>query len=130
VKISKQSKREAKLLFRSCLVNGLLDEGRVRQIVRQVIAQKPRGYFAMLSHFKRLVRLDVNRHTVRVESAVPLSPPLRADIQQNLTHAYGAGLEFSFAPNTALIGGVRVKIGSDVYDGSVQARLDVLAESF
>ena len=31
MKINKQAKREAKQLFRFCLVNGLLDENRVRQ---------------------------------------------------------------------------------------------------
>jgi len=29
-----------------------------------------------------------------------------------------------------LIGGLRIKVGSDVYDGSIQARLNRLAESF
>jgi len=29
-----------------------------------------------------------------------------------------------------LIGGIRIKVGSDVYDGSIQARLNTLAESF
>ena len=35
-----------------------------------------------------------------------------------------------FAQNPALIGGMRIKVGSDVYDGSVQARLAALQESF
>jgi F-type H+-transporting ATPase subunit delta len=55
---------------------------------------------------------------------------LQTSIQANLTRLYGAGLNFSFAQNTALIGGLRIKVGSDVYDGSVQARLAALAESF
>ena len=36
----------------------------------------------------------------------------------------------TFDQNPALIGGLRVKVGSDVYDGSIQARLKALAESF
>jgi F-type H+-transporting ATPase subunit delta len=36
----------------------------------------------------------------------------------------------SFAENPALIGGMRVKIGSDVYDGSVRAALEALEERF
>ena len=130
MKISKQAKREAKQLFRSCLADGLLDEGRVRQVVRQVIAQKPRGYFGMLSHFQRLVSLDVHRRAARVESAVPLGADLQTAFQASLGRLYGSGLAFDFRHNAALIGGVRIKVGSDVYDGSVQARLDALAESF
>jgi F0F1-type ATP synthase delta subunit len=29
-----------------------------------------------------------------------------------------------------LIGGLRIRVGSDVYDGSIQARLKALEESF
>ena len=68
VKISKQARRDAKELFHACRVNGVLDEAKVRQVVQQVIAAKPRGYFAILSHFQRLVKLDLDRRTARVES--------------------------------------------------------------
>jgi F-type H+-transporting ATPase subunit delta len=130
MKISKQARREAKELFRVCLANGLLDENRVRQAVQAVIAQKPRGFVAILSHFQRLVKLDLNRRTARVESATPLSPDIQAAVQSNLGRKYGPGLNISFAQNPALIGGMRIQVGSDVYDGSVQARLAELREAF
>jgi F-type H+-transporting ATPase subunit delta len=130
MKSSKQSRREAKELFRASLVNGLLDEGRVRDIVRRVIEGKPRGYAAILAHFHRLVKLDIERRTARVESAAPLAPDLQAQVQASLNKTYGPGLNISFAQNPALIGGMRVKVGSDVYDGSVQARLAALQDSF
>lgn len=130
MKISKQARREAKELFQACLVNGLLDEGRVRQAVQRVLAVKPRGYLAVLSRFQRLVKLDIERRTARVESAVPLATDLQTALQNSLGRAYGAGLDISFAQDQALIGGMRIKVGSDVYDGSVQARLRALQESF
>ena len=34
MKITKKAKREAKQLYRFCLVNGLLDENRARQVVQ------------------------------------------------------------------------------------------------
>jgi len=112
------------------VVNGLLDDNRVRQAVTQVIAKKPRRYVAILAQFHRLVKLDVARRTARVESTAPLPPELQAGVTQQLGKVYGAGLSISFAQNPALIGGLRVKVGSDVYDGSVQARLSALAENF
>ena len=130
MKISKQARRDAKQLFPSCQVNGLLDENRVRQVVEQVIARKPRGYVAILSHFYRLVKLDLARRAAKVESAVELPANLRAAVQANLTGRYGPGLNISFAQNPALVGGLRVQVGSDVYDGSILARLTSLAESF
>ena len=130
MKISKQARRGAKELFRSCLVNGLLDEAKVRQAVQQVIASKPRGYVAILSHFQRLVKLDLERRSARIESAVALNPELQASVQASLNRVYGPGLNTSFAQNPSLIGGMRIKVGSDVYDGSIQARLAALQESF
>jgi F-type H+-transporting ATPase subunit delta len=130
VKISKQARRDAKQLYRACRVNSVLDEGRVRQAVQQVIATKPRGYFAILSHFQRLVKLDVERRTARVQSPLPLAEPQQAAIQASLAHRYGAGLRFAFTQKPSLIGGLRVQVGSDVFDGSVQARLADLEASF
>jgi len=130
MKISKQARREAKELFRSSIVNGLLDENRVRLVVGKVAELKPRGYLGILTHFHRLVKLEVERRTARVESAVPLSPDIQADVTSKLVKLYGQGLNISFAQNPALLGGLRIKVGCDVYDGSVQARLDNLVESF
>ena len=78
-------------LFRLCLVNGVLDEGRARQVVERIVASRRRGYLAILSHFQRLVKLDSDRHTAIVESATPLSPDMRAGIQAGLTRVYGPG---------------------------------------
>ena len=130
MKISKHARRDAKQLFRSCQANGLLDENRVRQAVQLVIAQKPRGYVAILSHFHRLVKLDIARRTAKVESATALTPALQSSVQGNLSRIYGASLMTSFTQNPALIGGLRIQVGSDVFDGSVQSRLEALKESF
>lgn len=130
MKASKQCRQNAKALWRCCLVNGVLDESRVRRTVDEVLAAKPRDYLAMLSHFARLVKLEVARRSVRVESATPLDPTLEAEIRNSLQRQYGAGLNFSFAVTPDLIGGVRIKVASDVFDGTVKNRLNRLREDF
>jgi F-type H+-transporting ATPase subunit delta len=130
MKVTKQARRDAKQLFRASFVNGLLDEGRARQVVTQVLEQKPRGYLAILTHFQRLVKLDFERRTATVESATPLAPEMQADVTRQLNALYGPGLNLSFSQAPDLIGGLRVKVGSDVYDGSVKARLAALESSF
>jgi len=130
MKISKQAQRSARELFRSCLVNGLLDEGRVRQAVGLVLARKPRGGIEILSRLQRLVKLDLERRTARVESAAPLPDDLQAKVAKRLEAIYGAGMSVSFVQNPALIGGLRIQAGSDLYDGSVRARLNALAQQF
>ena len=130
MKVTGQAKRDAAQLFRLCLVNGLLDENRARQVVRQLAQGRPRGYLGILTHFRRLVRLDADRHTARIESAVPLPADLQTRVQSGLAKLYGPGLSASFADDPALIGGMRIQVGSDVYDGSVRARLAALERSF
>ena len=127
---SKRARSEAKQLFRSCLVNGVLDDDRARLAVQRVIQAKPRGFMGILSYFQRLVKLDLERRTARVESAAPLNANLQSQVRAGLARRYGAGLELSFAQNPALLGGLRIQVGCDVYDGSVQGRLAALEESF
>lgn len=130
MKINKRAKREAKQLFRYCLVNGLLDENRVRNVVQLVVRAGHRNCPAILAHFRRLVKLDLGRHTAIVESAAPLAPDFQAAIEAGLTRRYGPGLTAGFAHRPALIGGMRIQVGSDVYDGSVRAGLAALEKSF
>lgn len=130
MKGSKQSRRDAKQLYQSCQVDGALDEARVRQAVTLLIEKKPRGYFGTLQELQRLVKLDVNNRSARVESAVALSEAQQQEVRASLGRLKGADVEVEFAENADLIGGMRVKLGDDVYDGSVKTRLSRLAESF
>jgi F-type H+-transporting ATPase subunit delta len=130
IKITKQEKREAKQLYRLCLMNGLLDENRVRQVVQRVVASGERDYPSILAHFLRLVKLDFALHTATIESATPLPADLQTLVQAGLTHRYGPGLTTAFVQRPELIGGMRIQVGCDVYDGSVRAGLEALARSF
>ena len=130
MKISKQAQREARQLFRSCRVGGVLDEDRVRQAVSLVLAQKPRGYVEILSRLHRLVKLDLEQHAAHIESATPLSAGLQADVANRIRKIYDAGTDITFSQNPALIGGLRIQVGSDLYDGSVKTRLEKLEQDF
>jgi F-type H+-transporting ATPase subunit delta len=126
---TKQAERDAKKLLRLCLVNGSLDEALVRQVVDRVIASGRPGGLGVLSRFQRLVRLDKARHSADVDSAVPLPAEVRAAIEAAL-RTLGPDVTATFAENPALIGGVRVKVGSDVYDGSIQGHLAAIESRF
>lgn len=130
MRISKSARREAKQLFRCCFLNGVLDEARVQKATRRIAESKPRECLAILAQFERLVRLEVGRRTARVESALALAPELVTSITNDLNRLYGPGLNISFAQEPALVGGLRIKVGSDVYDSSIQGRLRKLSERF
>jgi F-type H+-transporting ATPase subunit delta len=129
MKGKRKQRQAAKELFQLCLVEGRLDEGRARLVVERLVSSKRRGALQVLSSFQRLVRLDYGRRTAIVESATPLDQDVQTDIVSGLDRRYGSHLTTTFGQNPALIGGVRIKIGSDVYDGTIRARLAALVSS-
>jgi F-type H+-transporting ATPase subunit delta len=126
MKVNPRAKRAARRLFRLCVAGGVLDEARVRRAAEGLTSSRRRNAVAILSHFHRLVRLDRDRHTAVVESAVPLGDRERSGVEADLRRRYGAGLRTAFVAAPELIGGMRIKVGGDVYDGSVRARLAAL----
>jgi F-type H+-transporting ATPase subunit delta len=109
-----------------CVVNGRLDDARVRQVANTLVASGRRGALSILSGFLRLVRLDRDQHLAVVESATSLTNDLKETVQARLVSVYGSGLATSFQQNAELIGGMRIKVGSDVYDGSIRRKLHAL----
>jgi F-type H+-transporting ATPase subunit delta len=130
MKTKRQTLTEAKRLFRTCVVDGALDESRVREVVQRMIDAGGTGNLKVLSRFERLVRLARAARSAKIESATPLQDDVRARIESGLERLYGRGLATSYAHNPTLLGGVRITVGSDVYDGSVQGRLSELEERF
>ena len=127
---NKQSKREAKRLFRMCLAGDALDEDRARRTAREVAAGGARDRLAVLAHFLRLVKLDLAMRSAKVESATALPEDVRAELAAALARRYGPGLTTTFTERPSLIGGVRMQVGCDVYDRSVRAGLAALEKSF
>ncbi|MFC5457163.1 ATP synthase F1 subunit delta [Prosthecobacter fluviatilis] len=129
MKITKEARRTSRQLFRACIANGKLDDASVRKVVSTVASSKPRGYIGILDAFARLVANEVDRQRAAVESATALAPATQSELQASLSKKYGRPLTLEFSVNPELLGGIRVKVGSDVWDGSVKARLKALSDS-
>jgi F-type H+-transporting ATPase subunit delta len=127
---NKKARREAKRLFHVSLSDGSLDENRMQQAVQSVAQSGRRDRLAILAHLLRLVRLHAAQHTAEIESATPLPPNLQTELETTLTRRYGRGLTTRFKVSPPLIGGVRIQVGSDVYDDSVRAGLAALEKRF
>ena len=98
--------------------------------IRLIVTQKPRDYRGILSALKRLVRLELERRHVVVESAATLDAAEQQRVVAGLTAKYGSDLTFEYRVTPELLGGLKVRVGNDVFDGSVKGRLDRLAEAF
>ena len=126
MKSPREARKTARSLFRGCLANGKLDASRVRAVTDALAADKPRGYLAILQSFSRLVRLELERRHVVIESAAPLTESEINNLRADITRTHGTDLTFDTTVRPDLIGGLRVRVGSDVWDGSVRARLEAL----
>jgi F-type H+-transporting ATPase subunit delta len=130
MKVSKIATATARRIFSLSQVDGRLDDARLTSAMRKLVDGRPRGYRGILHALRRLVRLELESRHVTVESATELAAAERERVRQGLQEKYGSHLTFEFRQNPALLGGMRVRVGSDVFDGSVKGRLDRLAEAF
>jgi len=130
MKASNVAQRAARKLFKATMAGGELDSDVVKKVIAKLGSAKPRGYLGIISAYSRLVRLEVESHEALVESAAPLTEAMQNTVRADLAKKYDSKLEISFAVNPDLLGGLRVKVGSDVLDGSVKNRLDRLNEAF
>jgi F-type H+-transporting ATPase subunit delta len=130
MKISKVANTAARRIFRLCQTGGRLDEAKLATAVRRIAESQPRDFRGILFGLKRLVRLEIERRRVIVESAAELDQASRDRIISGLAVKYGVDLTFEFRTNPELLGGLKIRVGNDVFDGSVKGRLDRLAQAF
>lgn len=128
MKLSKEARKLSRQLFKASFTDGKLDAEKIRAQVTGIAVSKPRRYLDLLKSYQRLLRLETEKHHAIVESASELNNETRAKIQQSLQAKQGGDLTVDFKINPELIGGLRVQIGNDVWNGSVQGRLERLQE--
>ena len=90
--------------------------------------KEPRHYIQVLEAYQRLLRLEVEKRTATIETASELPPDAAAQIVANLKRKYGSELAARFVVNPELLGGMRIRVGSDVWDSSVRNRLHRLQQ--
>jgi F-type H+-transporting ATPase subunit delta len=129
MKINKEARQLSRQLLRSSFTDGQLDGGRIASLIKSVIATKPRHYIQVLEAYQRLVRLEVEKRTATIETATELSPDAGQQIVDNLKRKYGSDLAARFVVNPQLLGGMRIRVGSDVWDSSVRNRLQRLQQT-
>lgn len=130
MKLTKEVRKISKELFRASFADGKLDDARVRTLANAVASRKPRHYIDILKNYLRLLRLESEKHHAIIESAVPLGTWASERVVADLKAKYGSDLATEYKINPDLLGGLRIKIGSDVWDGSVRNRLTRLGEEF
>jgi F-type H+-transporting ATPase subunit delta len=128
MKSTKVARKVSRELFRHSFTSGKLDQEKISNMVQTVLATKPRRYVDVLKDYQRLLHLEVEKRHAVIESASPLNRSLGDRIVANLRARYGEDLTTEFRTNPELLGGLKIKIGNDVWDGSIKSRLNQLRE--
>ena len=128
MKISKDAQRFARQLLRHTLRDGKLDLDLAKKFVARVSEEKPRSYIAILHAYLRLLRLEAAKREALVESATKLSAEMKDTVSADLKKKYGDDIKAEFKVDADLLGGMRVRVGSDVWDGSIKRRLEQLRD--
>ena len=129
MKISKEAKRTARQLIRLTVRDGRVNEDVGRQIVTKITTEKPRHYLGILNGYHRMLRLEVAKRHAIVENATSLTNEQCDEIRNQLRAVHGSDLTAEFRLNPELIGGMRVKLASTVWDASIKSRLEQLSSS-
>jgi len=128
MQVKKEVRQIARQMLRTSFTDGQLDRGRIASVVDSVLAKKPRNYLKILEYYKRLLRLEAEKRHARIETATALEPQIASQISLNLARRYGTDLTTEFMVNPGLLGGMRIRVGSDVWDSSVRNRLERLQQ--
>jgi F-type H+-transporting ATPase subunit delta len=126
MKLNKEIRQLSRKMLQASFTDGQLDPGRITSLVDSLVTQKPRNYIDVLKNYKRLLRLELEKRSAKIETASEMDPAIRSEIEANLKIKYGDDLATEFHVDPQLLGGMRIRVGSDVWDGSVRNRLERL----
>jgi F-type H+-transporting ATPase subunit delta len=125
----KQAQQLARQFFRLSVVDGEVSAERVAGVLEYIEKHQPAHPRAVLTAYYRLVAAEVARGQAIVEHAGAIDAGAVARIATDLTKKYHRRVTAVAKRNDALLAGVRVRIGDDIYESSVAGQLAALATS-
>ena len=128
MKINKEIRRLSREMLRASFTDGQLDRGKIASLVQSLVTKRPRYFMEVLQNYKRLLRLEIEKRHAKIESATQLGPEAAVDVVARLKKKYGSDLTSEFMVDPTLLGGMRVRVGSDVWDGTLRNRLERLQQ--
>jgi F-type H+-transporting ATPase subunit delta len=126
MKINKEIRKLSREMLRASFTDGQLDPGGISPLVDSLLAKKPRHYVEVLKNYRRLLRLELEKRQAKIETASEVDSATTSEVVANLKKKYGGDLTTQFVVNPELLGGMRIRVGSDVWDGTVRNRLERL----
>jgi F-type H+-transporting ATPase subunit b len=107
------------------LLGEALDEKRQRALIEEFFSGVRSGRVVLLEEAGELPAAP----SAEVVSALPLSEKEQASIRGDLQKKIGPQAEVAFRVDPAILGGLKVRVGDRVIDGTVAGRLDGLRQA-
>jgi F-type H+-transporting ATPase subunit delta len=128
MQIPKEARRKARELFDATLDGtGRPDAAKTLSVADLLVKSAPRHALQILKEFTRLVRLESAKHHAVIESATAIDDSAREAIVKSLRARDGGEVTVETKVDPSLIGGARIRLGSEVWDTSVRSRLASLS---
>lgn len=124
---SKQTKLLAKELFKLSVVNGVVSPEQVAGVLAWVEKTQPAQSIALLKSYQQHIAVELAKSRAVVEHAGPVSDATLKQIEASMTRKYSRTVTAVAKPAPALLAGLRVRVGSDVYESSVAGQLASLS---
>lgn len=125
----KKTKLLAKQLFKLSLVNGAVSPEQVAGVLGYIEKTAPRHTLALLKLYHRAVATELAKSRALVEHAGPVTDATLRSIEAAMTKKYRRPVTATAQPNPKLLAGLRVRVGSDVFEASVSGQLAALSSA-
>lgn len=125
ISASKLSKTANKLVDSCFDASGSVQEKRVATLVTSITQMQPSQRVPILRAFYRTLKNRFAEHTLHIEAPVAID----ADTQKRIATLIDSQrrvLDVETVQDTALLGGIRLRIGDLVFDTSLKAKLQAL----
>lgn len=129
MRADKKTKALAKQLFKLSLVNGTVSAEQVAGVLGYIEKNIPRHALALLKLYHRAIATELAKSNAVVEHAGPISDGTLRTIEEAMTRKYQRPVAATARPTAKLLAGLRVRVGSDVYESSVSGQLAALSSA-
>src|SRR3954463_12898822 len=129
MRADKKTKALAKQLFKLSLVNGAVSPEQVTGVLGYIEKNVTRGQLALLQLYQRAITAELAKSNAVVEHAGPVSEATLKSIEAAMTKKYSRAVAVPAKPNPKLLAGLRIRVGSDVYESTVAGQLANLSNA-
>jgi F-type H+-transporting ATPase subunit delta len=127
MRASKQSRQFARQLFNLSLADGQISAEQVGGVLAFLSKHPPRQPLTVLRHYQRLVATQLARNRALVEHAGSIDDRVLRSIETSFARKYRRPVAAEARPAPALIAGLRIRVGDDLYESSVASQLAALS---